>query len=73
MKNRVEKRVIGTREYIYTRVSIFLLIDQIIKLYVRKYLGLSKEIVVIPDFFSILHLENKGAAFSILENKLDYL
>lgn len=40
------------------------LIDQLSKLLVTKTLTFAKELKVIPNFFSLLYIENDGAAFS---------
>ena len=45
---------------------LFLLIDQISKILVRMYLNLYNDIVLIPNFLSLIHVKNDGAAFSIL-------
>jgi len=43
-------------------------IDQIIKLYVLKYLYLGQEISVIKNIFSITFVANKGVAFGLFSN-----
>lgn len=48
---------------------IIVILDQISKSYVIKYLKNSKPIIVIPDFFKLAYVENLGAAFGILQNK----
>lgn len=48
---------------------LFLLIDQISKILVRIYLNLYNDIILIPNFLSLIHVKNDGAAFSILEGK----
>mgnify|MGYP004606359865 FL=1 len=48
---------------------LFLLIDQILKILVRMYLNLYNDIILIPNFLSLIHVKNDGAAFSILEGK----
>lgn len=48
---------------------LFLLIDQISKILVRMYLNLYNDIILIPNFLSLIHVKNDGAAFSILEGK----
>lgn len=53
-----------SKSKIYGICSIFLIIDQIIKLLVITNLKLYQEIVIIPDFFKIYYLRNDGAAFS---------
>ena len=48
--------------------SIFLVLDQIIKILVRNTIDLSKEINVIKNFFYITNLKNTGGAFSLFNN-----
>lgn len=48
---------------------LFLLVDQISKILVRMYLNLYNDIILIPNFLSLIHVKNDGAAFSILEGK----
>lgn len=52
----------------YMVTGIVLFIDQIIKLIVNHTMKIHQSIEIIPNFFSILFLKNKGAAFSILED-----
>ena len=53
------------KEKIYSIACILLMIDQFIKVCVRSNMKLFEEIKIIPKFFSIYYVENKGAAFSI--------
>ena len=46
--------------------AVVLAVDQATKLYVDRVMDLHSSITVIPDFFSITYLRNKGAAFGIL-------
>lgn len=48
---------------------VLLFIDQLSKIIIRKFLGLLESVTIIPSFLSITHVENNGAAFSILEGK----
>lgn len=48
---------------------LFLLVDQISKILVRMYLNLYNDVILIPNFLSLIHVKNDGAAFSILEGK----
>ncbi|MGL6247806.1 MAG: signal peptidase II [Culicoidibacterales bacterium] len=48
-------------------------VDQITKYLVATYMQVGEQIVVIPDFFTITSHRNTGAAFSILEGKMDFL
>ncbi len=56
------------KEKIYTICVWTLLCDQIIKVLITLKLKLYQTIVVIPNFFDIYYLTNKGGAFSIFEN-----
>jgi signal peptidase II len=56
------------KEDIYKITSIVLILDQIIKIIVTHNMKLNTSIHIIPNFFSILYVENTGAAFSILED-----
>ena len=47
---------------------LFLLIDQITKAIVVSFLNVNNGMVIIPSFFSILHVKNYGAAFSMMQN-----
>lgn len=66
MKRRTkrEKMLLKNREYVYSVACVWLIIDQLVKLIVRSKVSLLEEISVIPGFFSIFYIENKGAAFS---------
>ena len=56
------------KQDIYKITCIILIIDQFIKYMINKYIELNTEIKIIPNFFSLYYVRNKGAAFSILEN-----
>lgn len=58
---------------IFAFSSIFLLIDQVTKFIIVNILEHGGEVEVIPSFFSIAHVRNYGAAFSILQNNLLFL
>ena len=49
---------------------LILLCDQISKWFVASNLSLGESIEVIPGFFDITYLENKGAAWGMLEGKM---
>ena len=61
------------KEKIYSYATIFVMIDQFVKILVRSKLSLHEEIVVIPKFFSLYHTTNTGAAFSLLSNHTTFL
>lgn len=54
---------------IYIIALILLVVDQLVKLIIKSSLHLHQELIVIKNFFSIHYLQNKGAAFSILQDK----
>ena len=56
------------KESIYGKTCIFLMIDQIIKLWIHHKIKLNQKIEIIPKFFSLFYVKNTGAAFSILED-----
>lgn len=56
------------KDKLYTVTLIGIIIDQVTKYIVRANLQLLEKIIIIPNFFSISHVENSGAAFSILES-----
>ncbi len=57
-----------TREKIYSIAAITIMIDQVIKLLIRTKMELNSSIPIIPNIFNLTYVENKGAAFSILQN-----
>lgn len=61
------------KEKIYSMTALFLIFDQIIKLFIKTKMNLLDQIKVIPNFFFIFYIENKGAAFSILEGQRIFL
>ena len=64
-KTKAQKTLIKNREYVYSVACVLLIIDQLLKLLVRSKVELLDEIEVIPNFFSIYHIENTGGAFSL--------
>ncbi len=61
------------RQKIYCIAAIIVIIDQVIKLWVKTKMILLQEIIVIPNFFSLYYIENEGAAFSLLKNQTFFL
>lgn len=53
-------------------VSVVLILDQITKHLVQKHLRLYDLVIVVPGFFNLTHVRNKGAAFSLLSNLPDF-
>lgn len=58
----------NNKQEIYKITSIILIIDQFLKLIIKKSLHWNQQIIIIPKFFSLTLVKNTGAAFSILEN-----
>ncbi len=53
--------------------SVFILLDQLIKIIVRNSIIVDKEISIIPKFFYLTNVSNTGGAFSILSNNTYFL
>ena len=51
------------KEKIYSMTALFLIFDQIIKLFIKTKMNLLDQIKVIPNFFSILPQANQDAGF----------
>ncbi|MBT6957113.1 MAG: signal peptidase II, partial [Opitutae bacterium] len=47
--------------------TVFLITDQVSKQWVHTHLGMTEQIEVIENFFWIVHVHNKGAAWGILQ------
>ncbi len=61
------------RNKIYLIILISsLCIDQISKFIVASNMELYESITMIPDFFSLTYVQNTGAAFSILEGRMEF-
>ena len=56
------------KKKLITISSIFVVLDQLLKIIVRNNIILGKEIFIIPNFFYLTNVENTGGAFSILES-----
>ncbi|AWI03755.1 signal peptidase II [Clostridium drakei] len=54
-------------------IILGLILDRITKLWALKELSNTSGIVVIKDFFVLFYLENRGAAFGILQDKVVFL
>lgn len=53
-------------------VSMVLVLDQITKYTIEKHVRLYEVITVVPGFFNITHVRNKGAAFGVLSTLPDF-
>ena len=49
-------------------IGLVLILDQVTKYLVEKHVRLYETITVVPGFFNLTHVRNKGAAFGILAN-----
>ncbi|MDD2505003.1 MAG: signal peptidase II, partial [Bacilli bacterium] len=58
---------------ILTIISVVLFLDQVSKNLISSYIGFNKELIVIPNFFSLTNVNNYGAAWSILDNQTSLL
>ena len=59
----------NNKKIIYPTASIVIILDQLIKVLVIHFLQIQKEVIIIPNIFSLYYTKNTGAAFSILENQ----
>lgn len=64
-KNKLSKQLIKNREKVYSVACVLLIVDQLVKLFIRSKMSLMDEIIIIPHFFSLYYIENTGAAFSL--------
>ena len=48
--------------------SIFIILDQLLKIIVRSNISLNEEIFIIPKFFYLTYVNNTGGAFSIFSD-----
>lgn len=58
---------------IFIVAVVSLLLDQITKILIGIFFTLDERIILIKNFFSLHFIENYGAAWSILNNKVDFL
>lgn len=52
------------KDKIYQICAVSLILDQVIKVLVTSHMKVGSSITIIPKFFEIYYLQNKGAAFS---------
>ncbi len=69
----MEKEISEYKKSIWREVFLFWLIagiilflDQFSKHFIMTHIGYSDQVVIIPDFFNIVHARNTGGAFGIL-------
>ena len=58
---------------VYKVVALVLILDQLVKIIIKRSMNLYQEIAIIPKFFSLCYVQNTGAAFSILEDATLFL
>jgi signal peptidase II len=49
-------------------IGVILVLDQITKYLVEKNIRMYEVITIVPGFFNLTHVRNRGAAFSLLSN-----
>lgn len=54
--------------YFYIPIIVFLMLDQLLKYWIRSNMTIGQSIPVISGIFHITYIENPGAAFGILAN-----
>ncbi len=54
--------------YFYIPIIVFLVLDQLLKYWIRSNMTIGQSIPVISGIFHITYIENPGAAFGILAN-----
>lgn len=57
------------KKKVYWLVFLFFIIDLVSKQIIVRLIDLFKSIKVIPNFFYLTYVQNKGAAFSIFQNQ----
>src|SRR5580704_11270843 len=58
------------RPYLLLITAVVVLLDRLSKMWIDKHVGRGQVITVIPGFFSISHVFNTGAAFSLFAESL---
>ncbi len=74
--SRIEEHSLRERKVFFfsLAVAIFLLaVDQLTKLWVVKCFKIYESVEIIPGFFNLTSVRNKGAAWSILSGKVGFL
>ncbi|WP_076348046.1 signal peptidase II [Alicyclobacillus vulcanalis] len=61
----------GTKKWLLYAVGLVVLVaDQLIKMWVRAKLAIGSAVVVLPGVVEITHIQNPGAAFSLLPHQV---
>jgi len=53
------------RSFYFLFILFFLIVDQLTKFIISRSIGLNNSLSVIPGFFDLVHVRNKGAIFGI--------
>lgn len=61
------------KDSIYVITLIVFIVDQFIKFIIRSNMRLLESISLIPNFFSLTYIENKGAAFGVFSSTTWFL
>lgn len=70
MINKILNKNNGIKIVIFVlSLAMLISLDQLSKQLVTKYLANGNTIIVIPDIFELFYLENRGAAFGILQGQ----
>ena len=64
----MDKRSLSSTMYFYVPMLVFLVLDQLLKYWIRSNMTIGQSIPVISGIFHITYIENPGAAFGILAN-----
>ena len=64
----MDKRSLPSTMYFYVPMLVFLVLDQLLKYWIRSNMTIGQSIPVISGIFHITYIENPGAAFGILAN-----
>lgn len=59
----------GGKNLVFILTAIIIILDQVTKFAAIKHLKHQKPIVIIEDFFQLNYVENRGAAFGILQGR----
>ena len=64
----MDQRSLPSTMYFYVPMLVFLVLDQLLKYWIRSNMTIGQSIPVISGIFHITYIENPGAAFGILAN-----
>lgn len=61
------------RSFYFLFILFFLIVDQLTKFIISRSIGLNNSLSVIPGFFDLVHVRNKGAIFGIFSQSRSQL